>query len=187
MHPTSHKGKTKSMQASQDPTKIWDQCIDDWYKSSQLLLEVDLALFWWRHSILPWVQQLSHIPAKEQLLEIICCRTRTQGLTVDVILLNSCVQAQGAGRPPTGSKQPLTNDNTQVTPPSALPHPSFSKSMPSKPVQVSWNPTKHTPTLQWQQSSSLSLTLSLSLHIVYCFLHRVSACHLADVVGLWGW
>ena len=117
--------------------------------------------------MLPWVQQLSHIPAKWAAIGdylphkntrvwqwVIYCRTAV------------CKHREQAGRLRGVSGQ-LTKDNTHMTPPSALPHPSFSDSMPSKPVRVSWNPSKHTPTLQWKHSQTLSLALSLSLFTLY--------------------
>ena len=114
--------------------------------------------------MLPWVQQLSHIPAKWAAIGDYVLPHKNTRVWQWVIYCRTavCKHREQASRLRGVSGQ-LTKDNTHMTPPSALPHPSFSDSMPSKPVRVSWNPSKHTPTLQWRHSTTLSLALSLSL------------------------
>ena len=140
--------------------------------------------------MLPWVQQLSHIQAKWAAIRDYLLLHKNTRVWQWVLYCRTavCKHREQAGCLRGVSGQ-LTKDNTHMTPPSALPHPTFSDSMPSKPVRVAWNPSKHTPTLQWKHSPTLPLhlSLSLSLHIVYYFLQGVSASHLADVVELWGW
>jgi hypothetical protein len=118
--------------------------------------------------MLPWVQQLSHIPAKWAAIGDYVLPHKNTRVWQWVIYCRTavCKHREQAGRLRGVSGQ-LTKDNTHMTPPSALPHPSFSDSMPSKPVRVSWNPSKHTPTLQWKHSQTLSLALSLSLFTLY--------------------
>ncbi len=118
--------------------------------------------------MLPWVQQLSHIPAKWAAIGDYLLLHKNTRVWQWVLYCRTavCKHREQAGRLRGVSGQ-LTKDNTHMTPPSALPHPSFSDSMPSKPVRVSWNPSKHTPTLQWKHSQTLSLALSLSLFTLY--------------------
>ena len=116
-----------------------------------------------------------------------------KGLTVGDILSNSCVQAQGAGRPPTGSKRPTHEGQHPHDSPLCLAAPYIQRQHALKACAGCMKSIKtHTNTAIKERSNPLSCSLSLSLllshslylHIVYCFLHKVNACHFADVAEL---
>ncbi len=79
-----------------------------------------------------------------------------KGLTVGDILSNSCVQAQGAGRPPTGSKRPTHEGQHPHDSPLCLAAPFIQRQHALKACALFMKSTSNPP----------SPSLSLSLHCI---------------------
>jgi hypothetical protein len=87
-----------------------------------------------------------------------------KGLTVGDILSNSCVQAQGAGQPPTGSKRPTHEGQHPHDSPLCLAAPFIQRQHALKACAGCMKSIKtHTNTAIKERSNPLSCSLSLSL------------------------
>ena len=112
-------------------------------KVSLLLPDVNLAFSSWRHSMVLWVQQLPHIPTKRADLGDYLLLHKSTRVCLWMLY---CWKAVCKHRDQTsclhGVSGWLTNTNIHLIPPSALPHPSFTNSMPLCSDKASiWTPS----------------------------------------------